>query len=433
MTDSLLVVLEDGIAGTLTRTAGGRLRFDYGEQYRERAGATPLSISMPIQVRSHSDRAVSSWLWGLLPDNDAVLRRWARELHVSASSAFSLLASPIGEDCPGAVRFASAKEVDSVLARPGEVEWLGQDGVAQRLRELREDSTAWFGRSCTGRFSLAGAQAKTALLFQEGHWGAPSGAAASTHILKPAIGGCDDHGLNEHLCLDAARRAGLLVARSTLARFGDQTAVVITRYDRAKTPEGRIVRIHQEDLCQALGVPPSRKYQNDGGPGPAPIARLLRKAISPAAAEQAVWRFADALIWNWLIGGTDAHAKSYSLLLAGDQVRLAPLYGVASALPDGAHERELRLAMKLGGYSVLPDEDAWPAAARDLGLSVEALVDRAGELAGIVPDALADAARAADVIALQRRLPSVLLDLIADRAGRCRKLLECAGIASLKS
>ena len=325
MTDALAVVLGDLVAGTVTRLRGGRLRFDYSDEYLNEPGGTPLSLSMPVQVRSHPDHVVTPWLWGLLPDNDAVLRRWARAFHVTASSPFSLLSTPVGQDCAGAVRFAPAGEVDRLLGRSGEVAWLREDDVAGRLRELREDSTAWLGTSFTGQFSLAGAQAKTALLFQGGRWGVPSGATPTTHILKPAMTGFDDHDLNEHLCLDAARRAGLLAARTTVSRFGAETAVVVTRYDRRARPGGEILRVHQEDLCQALGVPPSRKYQNEGGPGPAQIARLLREAMPPAVADDAVWRFADALIWNWVVAGTDAHAKNYSLLLAGNQIRLAPL------------------------------------------------------------------------------------------------------------
>src|ERR1019366_160687 len=148
--------------------------------------------------------------WGLLPDNDAVLARWARQFHVSSSSPFSLLGTQIGEDCAGAVRFAPPEEIDRVLARPSGVTWLTEDDVGQRLRDLREDSTSWLGRSFTGQFSLAGAQAKTALLFKDGRWGVPSGSTPTTHILKPAVAGYDGHDLNEHLCLDAARRAGLV-------------------------------------------------------------------------------------------------------------------------------------------------------------------------------------------------------------------------------
>ena len=425
MTDTLLVILDDVVAGTLTRLSGGRLRFDYDASYQERSGPTPLSLSMPAQVRSHPDQQINPWLWGLLPDNEQVLRRWGREFHVSASSAFSLLATPIGEDCAGAVRFAPPDERERVLGRTGEVTWLTEDDVASRLRELREDSTAWLGRTFTGQFSLAGAQAKTALLFDGSRWGVPSGPIPTTHILKPAIAGLDDHDLNEHLCLDAARRAGLIAARSTIGRFADETAVVITRYDRIRDAEKRIARVHQEDLCQALGVPPGGKYQNEGGPTPARIARLFRDAMTPQAGEEAVRRFADALIWNWLIAGTDAHAKNYSVLLAGNQVRLAPLYDIASALPYGTHERKLRLAMKIGSsYDVFLQRSRWPDAARDLGLDADALVERARELARITPDAFADAASAPEVEALQRDLPGQLLQLVADRARRCLELLD---------
>jgi len=419
VTDSLVVVLEDLVAGQLTRLPGGRVRFDYDPAYQRRPTPTPLSLSMPVQVASHADQAISPWLWGLLPDNDAVLQRWGREFHASASSPFSMLATPVGEDCAGAVRFATPAELGRVLGRQGDVTWLTEEAIAQRLRELRHDATAWLGRSFTGQFSLAGAQAKTALLFEDGRWGVPSGATPTTRILKPAVSGLDDHDLNEHLCLDAARRAGLIAARTTVARFAEETAVVVTRYDRV-LDDGRIVRVHQEDLCQALGVPPSRKYQNEGGPTPAQIARLLRTAMLPRTAEQAVWRFADALIWNWLIAGTDAHAKNYSLLLAGDQVRLAPLYDVASALPYGTDEHRLRFAMKIGGsYEVHIRRNPWPRTARDLGLDGEAVVERARELAGIAPGAFADAASAPEVASLDRGLPGRLVELVSERASRC--------------
>ncbi|MHB8329367.1 MAG: type II toxin-antitoxin system HipA family toxin [Acidimicrobiales bacterium] len=419
MTDSLFVVLDGEVAGTVTRLARGRLRFDYHDEYRERAAATPLSLSMPTQVRSHPDHVVTPWLRGLLPDNEAVLDRWARQFHVSASSPFSMLATPVGADCAGAVRFADAHDIDTVLRQPGEVRWLTEEDVAGRLRELREDSTAWLGRSFTGQFSLAGAQAKTALLFRDGRWGEPSGSIPTSHILKPAVKGFDDHDLNEHLCLDAARRAGLVAVRTHIARFGAETAIVINRYDRRAT-DGGVDRVHQEDLCQALGVPPARKYQNEGGPGPADIVALLRQVMPSRLADTSIRRFVDALIWNWLIAGTDAHAKNYSLLLARDQIRLAPLYDIASALPYGTHERKLRLAMTIGGdYSVHPSRDTWGKAARELNLDPDGVIDRARELAALAPDAFADSAAAPEIAALGRDLPDRLTDLVAERAPRC--------------
>ena len=423
MNDSLLVVLDDMVAGTLTRLKGGRLRFEYQDDYRSREVATPLSLSMPRLVREHSDAAIRPWLWGLLPDNPKVLDQWARQFHASASSPFSMLATPVGHDCPGAVRFSDPDRVDELLTRPGRVTWLTEGDVAARLRDLKRDSTTWLGRTFTGQFSLAGAQAKTALIFQNGRWGVPSGATPTSHILKPAVAGLDDHDLNEHLCMDAGRRAGLLVARTRVAHFGDESAIIVERYDRIAR-NGRIRRIHQEDLCQALGVPPSAKYQSEGGPGPKEIVSLFRQAMTPSAADEAVSRFVDALAWNWLVVGTDAHAKNYSVLLVGDQIRLAPLYDIASALPYDVHERKLRFAMKVGGdYRLSPHRNPWPKAADELGMDPEALVDRVRALADRAPDDFADAAKASDIVALKRKLPQRLIDRIAKRVAACQRIL----------
>jgi serine/threonine-protein kinase HipA len=341
-----------------------------------------------------------------------------------------MLATPVGHDCAGAVRFGAPDDVGELLARPADVTWLSDDDVAQRLRDLRQDATAWLGRDFTGQFSLAGAQAKTALLHEGGRWGVPSGSAATSHILKPAVAGLDDHDLNEHLCLDAARRAGLVVARTRVAQFGDETAIVVDRYDRRRLG-GRLVRIHQEDVCQALGVAPWRKYQNEGGPSAQDVARLLRAVMPPRVADEALWRLLDALAWNWLIAGTDAHAKNYSLLLAAGEVRLAPLYDVASVLPYGIHEKKLRLAMKIGGsYDVFPYRNTWPRAAQDLGLDPERVLERVADLAARAPDAIADAASAADVESLGRALPARLVDLIAERVERCAAMLRAPSLGS---
>lgn len=422
MSEPLVVVLGEAVAGLITRLTNGRLRFEYDAAYRDLPAATPLSMSMPVAVATHPDRAITPWLFGLLPDNDAVVARWARQFRVGASP-FSLLGTPIGLDCAGAVRFTKPNEVDALLARRGSVAWLSENDVAERLRDLKRDTTSWLGRRFTGQFSLAGAQAKTALLFQDGRWGVPSGALATSHILKPAVAGFDDHDLNEHLCLDAAGRAGLVVARTRVARFGEESAIVVERYDRQNV-EGRLQRIHQEDMCQALSVPPQRKYQSDGGPGPAEIVSLFRRSMPATAATDATTRFLDALIWNWLVAGTDAHAKNYALLLAADEGRLAPLYDIASALPYRVPERDLRLAMKLGSdYRVAPRRNPWPEVATELDLDVGGTIDRVRTLAHTVADAFADAARAPDVVALGRPLPSRLVDLVAARAARCEVLL----------
>jgi serine/threonine-protein kinase HipA len=423
MTDSLTVIADDMVAGSLTRMPSGQLRFSYDEEYAARPAATPLSLSMPLSQLAHPDSVITPWLWGLLPDDPSVLMRWERHFHLSRAVPFTLLGTPIGLDCPGAVRFTQPDRTGQVIHGAEQVTWLTEDDVAQVLRELGRDSTSWLGDGFSGQFSLAGAQAKTALLYQDGRWGIPSGPTPTTHILKPAIAGLAGHDLNEHLCLDAARRCGLPAVRSRIAKFGDQSAIVVDRYDRYPSGAG-FGRVHQEDLCQALAVPPTRKYQNEGGPSPNDIAELLRRAMPTRVAEHAVRGFADALIWNWLIAGTDAHAKNYSLLLSRGEARLAPLYDIASALPYGDHEKKLRLAMKIGGdYQLNPHRNRWPDAARDLGLPAAELVARARELAAAVADAFADAAKAPDVLAQESKLPARLADLVAERSGRCARLL----------
>ena len=436
MDETLAVLMGTRVAGTLERTANNLLRFEYDPAYTAAAEATPISLSMPLAVRLHADttarRTVSNVLWGLLPDNELVLDRWARHYQVRGTSPFFLLGTPIGQDCAGAVSFCRSDDVQAHLDRGGGVEWLTDDDVATLLSDLRRDRTTWLGRDFAGQFSLAGAQAKTALVFEDGRWGRPTGARATTHILKPAGAGWADQDINEHLCLEAARRAGLVTARSRVARFGDETAIVLERYDRVHV-RGDVVRVHQEDVCQAMGIHPADKYESNGGPSAKTVASLLRRTMPARDADDAVWRFADALAWNWLVGGTDAHAKNYALLLNRRDVRLAPLYDISSILPylgepdpEGVvlDERRMRMAMKVGGEADLaPPRNTWPRAAAELGLPADALVARVGSLASATPAAFAAAAADAGIAGLDSPIVQRLVERVAERAARCRAVL----------
>ena len=260
--------------GTVTQAKGGRLTFLYADEWLASSGAYPLSVSIPLAPGQQGQRKIEPFLWGLLPDNEIVLGQWARKFHVSPRNVFGLVAN-VGEDCAGAVQFVRPERLDAIRlgARP-QVQWLDEAGVADRLRALRQDQSAWRMARDTGQFSLAGAQPKTALLLENGRWGVPSGRLPTTHILKPPTGEFDGHAENEHFCLELARSFNLPVANSEIRRFEDQIAIVIERYDRFKTG-GTIHRVHQEDVCQAMGLPPTKKYQSDGGPGVREIAELL--------------------------------------------------------------------------------------------------------------------------------------------------------------
>lgn len=427
MSDIVFVVLEGRPIGEIERLRSGELRLRFDERYRSHPGATPLSVSMPVSPTGHGDARVGPWLWGLLPDNADVLSRWGRDFGVSITSPFPVLSTPIGLDCAGAVQFCPPGRLDALVDRPGEVSWLTEADIATRLRTLRSDSTSWLGPGFAGQFSLGGAQAKTALYLDGQRWGMPSGATPTTHILKPAIPGLEAQHLNEHVCLTAARALGLPAAATRIEAFEDESAIVVERFDRT-TRDGSLVRVHQEDLCQALSVHPARKYQADGGPTPGRIADLLRTSIAAPAAETDLWRFADALIFNWLIAGTDAHAKNYGLMLSGSQVRLAPLYDVSSFLPyDDSHGHRVKLAMKVGGDYRLQRTDrraAWERAAGELGLDARRLIERVIELARGAPSAFEAAASDSGLAAVGSDLPRRLVDLVDERCRLCADVMS---------
>lgn len=282
----------------------------------------------------------------------------------------------------------------------------------------------------TGQFSLAGAQAKMALHFDptSHRWGVPWGRVPTTHILKPAVQGLDQHDLNEHLCLSAAQLTGLRAAGSQVVSFGDQRAIVVERYDRTYRSDGQILRVHQEDMCQALGLAPTAKYQNEGGPTPERLIALMQHEILPApTAAEDVLRFVEALVFNWIIAGTDAHAKNYSLLLSGSQVRLAPLYDIASALPyEDMYLPKLRMAMRVGREYKLESVCGrhWRRLAEVAGLDADNVVAKAKELIARVPKAFADARAVAAVEELGSRLPGQLSRMISARAAWCAKAME---------
>jgi serine/threonine-protein kinase HipA len=201
----------------------------------------------------------------------------------------------------------------------------------------------------------------------------------------------------------------------------------LERFDRTVSG-GVLVRVHQEDLCQAMSVLPARKYQSDGGLSPGRIAELIRSAVPGSAAEIDMWRFADALLFNWLIAGTDAHARNYGLLLSGAQVRLAPLYDIASFLPyDDSNGHKLKLAMKMGGEYKLSRTDrrrAWERAADELKLGQSRLIERGLDLAARTPDAFALAVERAVERGVESDVLGRLVELVARRCKRCSAVLN---------
>jgi serine/threonine-protein kinase HipA len=223
-----------------------------------------------------------------------------------------------------------------------------------------------------------------------------------------------------------ARHLGLPVAQSSVLRFGDEIAIVIERYDR-QFRGNDILRVHQEDVCQALGVMPTRKYQNEGGPGANATVELLRTYSTER--ETDLNTFIAALGFNWLIGGTDAHAKNYSLLLSGPQVRLAPLYDVASILPyDEFDRRKVKLAMKIGDEYKLDQIGLrqWQKFARATRVDADALIGRLTAMAGQVPDEVNDLRAQLHASGLTGPIIDRLAARLTERAAECRRILGSA-------
>jgi serine/threonine-protein kinase HipA len=427
MTDELIALLGGKEAGRVRRDKRGRLSLAYDRNWREARDAYPLSLSMPLTAEEHGSDAVEAFLWGLLPDNEIVLQRWGKKFQASPRSPFALI-SHVGEDCAGAVQLVPPERLEAVQkGNQGEVEWLDEKNIAGRLRALREDHAAWRLQRDTGQFSLAGAQPKTALLWQGGRWGIPSGRTPTTHILKPPTGGFDGYAENEHICLALARAADLPAAASRVLRFKNEIAIAVERYDRVRSGK-QVLRVHQEDVCQALAIMPTRKYQNEGGPGVSEIVELLQTHSSER--KEDVRSFVGAVGFNWLIAGTDAHAKNYSLLIAAaSRVRLAPLYDVASILPyDDIDLRKTKLAMKVGGeyQLLLIGLRHWQKLAREVRIDADELIQRLNAMASQLPDEISDARKRAGGEGLDQAIVDRLAARLTKRAAECRRLLTAA-------
>lgn len=426
MAGDLLVLLSGAVVGTLRQDARGDLSFAYEPAWRGGSGAYPLSLSLPLSSGEHGDDAVRPFLEGLLPDHPGVLDQWARRFHVSARNPFALLAH-MGEDCAGAVQVVRPERVEPLRdPAAGAVRWLSDDDVAQRVTDLVEHHGTGRVPGDRGYFSLAGAQPKTVLFRDGDRWGVPSGALPSTHILKPPVVGLDGFAANEHLCLETARELGMAVARSEVRTFGGPAAVVVVeRYDRRRV-DGRVARLHQEDFCQALAVPPVRKYEPDGGPGAPACLRLLLERSSDPGADAAA--FLDALALNWALAGTDAHAKNFSLLLGPGSVRLAPLYDLVSALPypRWIHPRQAKLAMRVGReYRVWKvGRRHWEEMAARAGLDPAPVAERVAAVLAEVPDAVRRAAGRVRADGLDDPVMAAMEAAITQNAAACLRRME---------
>lgn len=339
------------------------MELSYADTWTKSASARPLSLSLPMPLVGNAPlrgELVENFFENLLPESSAIRKRLAQRYAPGSEDSFDLLAA-IGRDCVGAVQLLGADEQPEGYDRI-EGEPLSDEAVAALLRTV---TGAQFGKQDPEqdfRISIAGAQEKTALLWHEGRWMRPLGATPTTHIIKLPLGLVGNMQAdmrtavyNEWLCLQLMGALGFDVARADIATFADHPPVlVVERFDRKPHPSGKwILRLPQEDFCQALGVNPAVKYEADGGPG---IERLAQVLHGSQNARADLRTLLASQIAFWLMAATDGHAKNFSIqLYTGGKYALAPLYDVLSAWPIIGHGKNhlawknVKLAMAVSG------------------------------------------------------------------------------------
>jgi len=352
----LNVLINNRAVGRLLKEASGAILFQYGQSWLDWEHSFALSLSLPLRDTPYTGASVVAVFHNLLPDNEGVRRRVAERTGAEGIDSYSLL-ERIGRDCVGAMQFLPDEvPLDSVPKVNGEL--VSDEEIESILDNL--------GRAPLGidmehefRISIAGAQEKTALLRHNGKWMRPIGTTPTTHILKPQLGkipttfGIIDMAAsvdNEHYCLKLLEAFGLSVASTEIITFGERRVLVVERFDRLWRNPSHCLRLPQEDCCQALGIPPGQKYQNQGGPSAVSILKLLQRADEPLIDQAA---FFKSQILFWLIGATDGHGKNFSLFLRPEgRYGLTPFYDVLSAQP-AFDQRQIphgkyKLAMSVG-------------------------------------------------------------------------------------
>ncbi|WP_417810568.1 type II toxin-antitoxin system HipA family toxin [Thalassospira alkalitolerans] len=350
----LNVYLNNRLVGQLNKQPSGATKFIYDGNWLNWEHAFPISLSLPLREDAYRGEPVVAVFDNLLPDSDLLRRRVAEKVGARGTDAYSLLAA-IGRDCVGALQFIpdeNPPNTDSTKIEGEPVSEIEIENILKNLAQaplgLRQDDDF--------RISVAGAQEKTAFLRHEGKWLKPKGTTPTTHLFKTQIGhlpeGIDltNSVENEFYCLQLFKAFDLPVNNAEIKSFGKTKALVIERFDRRWTKDGRLLRLPQEDCCQSLSILPTMKYQNQGGPGIVEILKFLRGSDTPADDQS---RFFKAQILFWLIGATDGHAKNFSVFLRpGGSYSLTPFYDVLTTQPcldaNQIMRRQMKLAMFVG-------------------------------------------------------------------------------------
>lgn len=384
MARTLDVYLEEQLIGHLLQDDGGQMLFRYAPVWLESSECFPISRSLPLREEEFKQKECRGFFGGILPEQSN-RKTIATILQISDKNDFAML-ERIGGECAGALTFVP--EGGPPPRTDSDYRQLSDAELTEILETLPKRPLLAGEKGV--RLSLAGAQDKIAVrLDADGKLSLPLNYAPSTHILKPAIATWEGLVSNETYCMALAQAVGLQSAPTSAHKIGEIEYLLSERYDRAIDGDGTIHRLHQEDFCQALGIPSEIKYQAEGGPGLRDCFALLRLASGNAVVD--LRELLNAIIFNLLIGNNDAHAKNYSILYGRDgKARLAPLYDLVCTVYYP--EIENKLAMKIGGETnpdlIYPNEIE--VFAKDAGLAVAATKRSVLDLAELVREKTAE-------------------------------------------
>jgi len=358
LTADLHLYMNGQKVGNLTRTSTGQLRFEYHDTWLQSEARRPISLSMPLIQKTYKGDVVESFFDNLLPDSQPIRSRIQARFGARSNRCFDLLWH-VGRDCVGALQLLP-EDAGSMNVRRIDAVELTDSQIADVLRHY---STMPLGMNDDEfRISIAGAQEKTALLRMNDRWYRPTGVTPTSHIFKLPIGRIAHSGMdltdsveNEWLCHLILKAYGIPVADAKIVSFEDVLALVVKRFDRRWAADRSwLIRLPQEDMCQALSIPPVLKYESDGGPG---IERIMTLLLGSANALSDRRLFMKIQVLFWLLGAIDGHAKNFSIfLMAGGAYSLAPVYDVMSAYPLLAKRqielRKMKMAMAFKGKHV---------------------------------------------------------------------------------
>ena len=344
MTDKTLIVLLEGQRiGVLQENAAGKHSFIY-----DKHAPGQLSLSLPRRSEPWTGNPVEAYIDGVLPDNPEMRRTIGRLHGVNGNNPFALL-TVIGLDCAGGAQFVLPEQLESVENSEYSLTPISEEEIEKRLKAITDTHQASWQVS-DEHWSLNGAQDKIALHHIDEIWYEAKGAAPTTHIIKPGIHTLHEQAFNEYICLKTLNEMGIPVAQTSFKTFGSTPALVSARWDRRVVDRnGRsvVARSHQEVFGQATAHPTANKYQSEGGPSAQDIIQCMR---ANGLDETEIKLFYMALVINFLIAGTDAHAKNYALLEpVGEKPTFAPLYDIASMFAYQTQRKQRKLAMSIGG------------------------------------------------------------------------------------